>query len=161
MGGSVQTSNNANPAINGSVKGATPPPAASSSYTPSQSSSSNGKFADQSASTGTEIPADVMARYSGQKAPAFQTQAEAATEAADTLSGKTPQNKQTQSSAVENTVAANASAVGGPANAGAIAHAARTKFASGGTVNKLTPRDIEKILRAVTIAREVVKKDKE
>ncbi len=165
MGGSVQTSNNANPALNGGTKGATssPQPAAAD---PSYASGSNGKFAGQGNYPGQQIPPDVMSRYSGQtgqnptqNAYSAALQQQAAAQAAGTQS--TSQNQPSQSSAVENTIASNAGALGGPANAGALAHAARTKFASGGTVSQLTGRDIDKILRAVMIAREVVKKDKE
>jgi hypothetical protein len=169
MGGSVQTSNNANPALNGGTKGATssPQPAAAD---PSYASGSNGKFAGQGNPTGSAIPPDVMSRYSGQtgqnptqNAYSSALQQQAAAQAASAFSGaQSPaQNQPSQSSAVDNTIASNAGALGGPANAGALAHAARTKFASGGTVSQLTGRDIDKILRAVMIAREVVKKDKE
>jgi hypothetical protein len=112
-----------------------------------------------------------MSRYSGQtgqnptqNAYSAALQQQAAAQAAGALSGaQSPaQNQQSQSSAVDNTIASNAGALGGPANAGALAHASRGKFrASGGSVKQLTGRDIDKILRAVMIAREVVKKDKE
>jgi hypothetical protein len=188
MGGSVQTSNNANPALNGGTKGATssPQPAAAD---PSYTSSPNGKFAGQGNYPGQQIPPDVMSRYSGQTgqnptqnaySAALQQQAAAQAAGGNQASGLQsamagtgiqPSASQSDlamaasttpaSSALNNAIASNAGALGGPANAGALAHAARTKFASGGTVSQLTGRDIDKILRAVMIAREVVKKDKE